>query len=54
MMQFNLGLGVKIKDSFQIDYALTDIGNQSIALYSNVFSIKVNFNKKDRKDSLND
>lgn len=54
MMQFNLGLGVKIKDSFQIDYALTDIGNQSIAIYSNVFSIKVNFNKKDRKDSLND
>ena len=43
--QPNIGLGVRIK-SVTIDYALTDIGDQSVALYSNVFSIKVDINKK--------
>ncbi len=43
--QPNIGVGVKIK-SVTIDYALTDIGDQSVALYSNVFSIKVDLNKK--------
>ncbi len=38
--QPNIGLGFKYK-GIQIDYALTDIGNQSAALYSNVFSLKV-------------
>jgi hypothetical protein len=27
----------------QIDYALTDIGDQSLALYSNVFSLKLDW-----------
>lgn len=43
--QPNIGLGIRIK-SVTIDYALTDIGDQSVALYSNVFSIKVDLNKK--------
>lgn len=43
--QPNIGVGVKIK-SVTIDYALTDIGDQSVALYSNVFSIKIDLNKK--------
>lgn len=43
--QPNIGVGVRIK-SVYIDYALTDIGDQSVALYSNVFSIKVDINKK--------
>src|SRR5690606_14167689 len=43
--QPNLGLGVKIKN-FSIDYALTNIGNQSDGLYSNVFSIRLDFDKK--------
>jgi hypothetical protein len=43
--QPNIGLGIRIK-SIYIDYALTDIGDQSVALYSNVFSIKVDINKK--------
>lgn len=43
--QPNIGVGVRIK-SVTIDYALTDIGDQSVALYSNVFSIKVDINKK--------
>jgi hypothetical protein len=43
--QPNIGVGVKIK-GVTIDYALTDIGDQSVALYSNVFSIRVDINKK--------
>jgi hypothetical protein len=37
--QPNIGLGFKYK-GIQIDYALTDLGNQSAALYSNIFSLK--------------
>jgi hypothetical protein len=44
-IQPNIGIGVRIK-AFTIDYALTDIGDQSVALYSNVFSLKLNLNKK--------
>lgn len=44
--QPNIGVGVTIKDVLSIDYALTDIGDQSVALYSNVFSLKVAINKK--------
>ena len=38
--QPNIGLGFKY-NGISIDYALTDIGDQSIALYSNIFSIKI-------------
>lgn len=38
--QPNLGLGFQYK-GISVDYALTDLGNQSAALYSNVFSLKV-------------
>jgi len=41
--QPNIGLGFKYK-GIQIDYALTDLGDQSAALYSNIFSIKVDLN----------
>lgn len=44
--QPNIGLGIVLMKSLSIDYAFTDIGNQSIALYSNVFSLKYNFNTK--------
>lgn len=46
--QPNIGVGIRIK-SVYIDYALTDIGDQSVALYSNVFSLKVDINKKKPK-----
>jgi len=46
--QPNMGVGIKIKDSVSIDYALTDIGDNSIALYSNIFSLKFNINKKEK------
>lgn len=40
--QPSLGLGFKYK-GIQVDYAFTDIGDQSVALYSNVFSVKLDF-----------
>lgn len=43
--QPNIGVGIVIKKLVAIDYALTDVGNASIALYSNVFSVKVNINR---------
>lgn len=43
--QPNFGLGVKIK-KITIDYALTDIGDQSESLYSHVFSLKASLDKK--------
>ncbi|HEX2618060.1 MAG TPA: PorV/PorQ family protein [Flavobacteriales bacterium] len=43
--QPNIGLGLKIK-SVALDYALTDIGDNSVALYSNVFSLRFDLFKK--------
>ena len=43
--QPNFGIGFNIKGAV-IDYALTDIGDQSESLYSHVFSIKAGLNKK--------
>jgi|SRR5690554_390773 len=43
--QPTFGVGVKLK-YVSIDYAFTDIGDQSIALYSNVFSLRLDLNKK--------
>ncbi len=40
--QPNIGLGFKYR-GIQVDYALTDLGDQSAALYSNIFSVKVDF-----------
>ncbi|WAC40943.1 hypothetical protein [Pedobacter sp. SL55] len=43
--QPNMGVGIKIKN-FSLDYALTNVGNASDALYSNVFSIRLDFEVK--------
>ena len=40
--QPSFGVGFKY-NGIQIDYAFTDIGDQSVALYSNVFSMKLDF-----------
>ena len=40
--QPNIGLGFKYR-GIQVDYALTDLGDQSAALYSNIFSLKVDW-----------
>jgi hypothetical protein len=43
-VQPNFGVGVHYK-IFTLDYALTDVGDRSTALYSNIFSLKIEFNK---------
>ncbi len=43
--QPNIGIGIRYK-RFGLDYALTDIGDHSIALYSNVFSVYYSLDKK--------
>ena len=43
--QPNFGMGFKVK-GINVDYALTDIGDQSESLYSHVFSIKAGIDKK--------
>ena len=40
--QPNFGIGFRYK-GISIDYALTDIGDQSAAIYSNIFSLKVDW-----------
>jgi len=40
--QPNIGVGFKYK-GIQIDYALTDLGDQSAALYSNIFSVTLDW-----------
>ncbi len=40
--QPNIGVGFKFK-GIHVDYALTDIGDQSAAIYSNVFSVKLDW-----------
>lgn len=46
-VRFSMGMGVVIRDFLVLDYALTDVGNTSIAEYSNVFSIKLNINRRE-------
>jgi hypothetical protein len=46
--QPNIGAGIHYK-IFTVDYALTDIGDNSIALYSNIFSVKIDINPKSQK-----
>lgn len=46
-MQPNFGIGLKL-GRFQIDYALTDIGDVSEVLYSNIFSLVLNFKQQSR------
>jgi len=42
ILEPNFGVGFKYK-GIQIDYALTDIGDQSAALYSNIFSLTLDW-----------
>lgn len=43
-VQPNIGVGLNFK-SFYLDYAFTDIGDASVALYSHVISLRVKLNK---------
>jgi hypothetical protein len=42
-IQPNIGIGLNVKN-FSLDYAFTDLGDQSIALYSHVISLRVKIN----------
>lgn len=43
----SMGIGVFLNERFQIDYALSDIGNISETPYSHVFSVRVSLEKLD-------
>ncbi|MCC7050923.1 MAG: PorV/PorQ family protein [Bacteroidia bacterium] len=43
--QPSIGVGLKLK-MIALDYAFTDIGDQSVALYSNVISLRIDINRK--------
>lgn len=47
-LQPNVGIGVKFKN-IRVDYALTDVGDLSQSLYSHVFSLIMDVNKKVKK-----
>jgi len=44
-VQPNIGVGLKYK-VFALDYAMTNIGNVSTSLYSHIFTVKIDVNKK--------
>lgn len=44
-VQPNIGVGIKYK-IFALDYAMTNIGNVSTSLYSHIFTVKIDINKK--------
>ena len=45
-IQPNIGIGINIK-SFSLDYAFTDLGDQSTALYSHVISLRLKISSSD-------
>ena len=47
-VQPNIGVGLKIK-SVTIDYALTNLGDLSGSLYSNVFSLRIAVDERIKK-----
>jgi len=49
-LQPNIGIGVGFKE-IKIDYAFTDIGDASVALYSHVFSLRFSLSDPKLKDS---
>jgi hypothetical protein len=47
-LQANIGIGIAIGNRLSVDYALTDAGDQSVALYSNIFSLRFNIDRRER------
>ncbi|MEO7835927.1 MAG: hypothetical protein ABIR50_11445, partial [Ginsengibacter sp.] len=48
IFQPSLGAGFKI-NNFSIDYAFTNLANQSNPLYTHIFSLKIDFGKKENQ-----
>lgn len=49
-LQINVGVGICIRNFLTIDYAFTDLGNLSIAQYSNIFSLKFSVERFKRQN----
>jgi hypothetical protein len=49
--QPSIGAGFKVGD-VQIDYAFTNLANQSAPLYTNVFSLRIDLRSKDKKSVI--
>lgn len=45
VIQPNFGVGIRYK-VFTLDYALTDFSDNTVSLYSNIFSLKIDINKR--------
>jgi hypothetical protein len=50
LVQPNLGLGIRFK-GVQLDYAYTNLGNRDQLLYSNIFSLMLDINKRSGEKS---
>ena len=46
--QPSLGAGFKINDNISIDYAFSNLANQSNPLYTHIFSLKIDLNRKEK------
>ncbi|MCC7301432.1 MAG: PorV/PorQ family protein [Bacteroidia bacterium] len=46
-IQPNIGLGLRLR-KIRLDYAMTDIGDASVALYSHIFSLRFDITKKNQ------
>jgi hypothetical protein len=49
----SLGAGIVIQELLSIDYAFTDPGNQSIALYSHIISLNINISRREGSNGTN-
>ncbi len=52
--QPNMGAGLVFRNKVIIDYALTNLGNASSALYSNIFSLRLNLSANKERPQLPD
>jgi hypothetical protein len=51
-LQPNMGAGLVFRNKVMIDYALTNLGNASSALYSNIFSLRLNLNASKERTTV--
>ncbi|HSV87213.1 MAG TPA: PorV/PorQ family protein [Bacteroidales bacterium] len=49
-VQFNMGLGINLGERLSIDYALANAGNQNVALYSNIFSLRYSIERRNQQE----
>lgn len=52
-VQLNMGVGLNLGRRFTVDYALTNAGTDNRALYSNVFSLRYNIDRRENRQQEN-